>query len=183
MTDDEKTVEGRPLISGYLVGDKEMIAKFQAMPAAVKSALDGEVKALGYALQLRVQRDWLRGPRPQRLGVKTGRLLRSITQGGADSRSRFESTPTTSYAYVGTNVEYGAAWEYGFARRVGAGARGGPRTLMGKALETYIAKHPPGTKQVAARPFLAPALQEMRAEIVERLQRVLVDTAQRTLKA
>jgi hypothetical protein len=54
---------------------------------------------------------------------------------------------------------------------------------MGKALETYIAKHPPGTKQVAARPFLAPALQEMRAEIVERLQRVLVDTAQRTLKA
>jgi phage gpG-like protein len=169
------------MISGYLVGDKAMIARFQAMPAAVKSALDDEVQKLGYALQLRVQRDYLRGPRPTRLGVKTGRLLRSITQGGSDSRSRFESTATTSYAYVGTNVEYGAPWEYGFAKRVGAGARGGPRTLMGKALETYISKHPPGTKQMAARPFLRPALEDMRSQIVERLQRVLSETAQRTL--
>jgi phage gpG-like protein len=150
------------MMTGTIVGDRELVAALNAAGPKVKAAIDAEVQKLGYALQLRVQSDWLRGPRPTRLGVVTGRLLRSITQGAGDSRSRFVSTATTAYAYVGTNVEYGAPWEYGFQRKIGAGSRGGPRTLMGKALQTYIAKHPPGVKNVGARPFLAPALEEFK---------------------
>ncbi len=171
------------MISGYLVGDKELIARFRAMPAAVKDEVDATVVKLGYALQLRVQSQYLRGPRPARLGVKTGRLLRSITQSGGDGRSRFESTATTSFAYVGTNVEYAAGWEYGFARKVGAGARGGPRTLTGRARDTYFAKHPPGIKNVAARAFLAPALADVRQKIVDDLTFALKRGAEKAMKS
>lgn len=170
------------MISGYIVGDRELIAKFEAAGPKIKARIDAEVQKLGFALQLRVQRDYLRGPRPAHLGVVTGRLLRSITQGGADSRSKFVSTPVSAIAIVGTNVEYGAAWEYGFTRKVGAGARGGPRTLTGKSLETYIAKHPPGTKNVPARPFLAPALESFKEQATARLETALFEATRDALK-
>lgn len=171
------------MITGYIIGQRELTAKFQAAGPKIKAAIDAEVQKLGFALQLRVQRDWLRGPRPSKLGVVTGRLLRSITQGsGADTRSRFVSTPTSATAIVGTNVTYGAAWELGFSRKVGAGARGGPRTLTGRARDTYIAKHPPGVKQVAARPFLAPALDGFKAEATARIEKALRDGTAEALK-
>jgi hypothetical protein len=76
---------------------------------------------------------------------------------------------------VGTNVDYGAAWEYGFDLRVGAGARGGPRTLLGAARDAYFAKHPPGVRHVAERSFLRSALREFmpefRAEMQEAVRR------------
>lgn len=170
------------MISGYLVGDRELLAKFDRAGPAIKAEVDLTVQKLGYALQLRVQSNYLRGPRPAKLGVETGRLLRSITQTGGDGRSRFVSTATTATYYVGTNVEYGAPWEYGFIRKVGAGARGGPRTLMGKALESYIAKHPPGSKQVPARPFLAPALADLRQQITDELAAALKRGAEAAFK-
>jgi hypothetical protein len=170
------------MISGYIIGDKEVVARLKAMPDRVKADIDAKVRELGFALQRRVQQGYLRGPRPEHLGVVSGTLLRSITQGDANSRSRFESTPATAFAYVGTNVKYAAGWEYGFERRVGAGARGGPRTLMGRALERYIAKHPPGVKQVAARPFLAPALEGMRTLIVGELESLLQRSLARATK-
>jgi len=154
------------MISGYIIGDKALVARISGAGATVKAEIDQTVQKLGYALQARVQTQKLTG---QVLRVRTGRLRSSIAQGSADSRSRFESTDTTAFAYVGTNVSYGAAWEHGFNRKVGAGARGGPRTITGKALETYIRRHPPGVRAVAARPFLAPALLEMRAQIQNEL--------------
>lgn len=170
------------MISGYLIGDRQLLAKFDRATPAIKAEVDLAVQKLGYALQLRVQSAYLRGPRPTRLGVVTGRLLRSITQTSGDGRSRFVSTPTTATFYVGTNVEYAAGWEYGFTRRVGAGARGGPRTLMGKALESYIAKHPPGSKAVPARPFLAPALADLRQRITDELTAALKRGAEAAFK-
>jgi phage gpG-like protein len=171
------------MISGYLIGDKALVAKIDGAYAKIKtSEIDPTVRKLGYALQLRVQQNYLRGPRPSKLGVVTGRLLRSITQTGGDGRSRFVSTETSAIFYVGTNVEYAAGWEYGFTRKVGAGARGGPKTLTGKARETYFAKHPPGVRAVAARPFLAPALNDMRSLIVDELTAALQRGATEALK-
>lgn len=171
------------MISGYLIGDKRLIAKFSAMPGEIKASIDRTVEALGFAVQAKVQGEYLRGPRPEHLGVRTGRLLGSITQGAPDSRSRFESTATTAFAFVGTNVEYGQFWEYGFTRRTGAGARGGKFTGMGpKALETYFSKHPPGEKNYPARPFLAPGLEAMRQTIVDQISASLSNAATRALK-
>ena len=97
------------MISGVLVGDRELLARLTALPAKAKARVDQTVQALGYELQARVQRDFLTG---QVLKVRTGRLRTSITQGNPDSRSRFESTPIKAVAYVGTNVSYGRTWEY-----------------------------------------------------------------------
>ena len=46
---------------------------------------------------------------------------------------------------------------------MGAGARGGPRTLSGSALESYIAKHPAGVKHFPERSFLRSALKDLEA--------------------
>lgn len=168
------------MISGFIVGDKALVARIAGAGAVVKAEIDATVQKLGYALQARVQTQKLTG---QVLRVRTGRLRSSIAQGAADSRSRFESTDTHAYAFVGTNVSYGAAWEHGFNRRVGAGARGGPRTLSGKALDSYIRRHPPGVRAVAARPFLAPALFEMRATIQTELGAALKRGMEKALRA
>ena len=170
------------MITGYLIGDKALVAKFDAAPGKLKASLDKIVQELGFQLQRHVQRDYLRGPRPTHLGVRTARLIGSITQGAAGSRSRFESTPVSAFAFVGTNVEYGAGWEYGFTRRIGAGARGGPRTLTGKARATYFAKHPPGVKQMGPRPFLTPALADMRQIIIDKISAGLQRSAVEALK-
>jgi phage gpG-like protein len=171
------------MISGYIVGDKQLIARLQAMAPAMKAEVDRTVNLLGLRLEQIVKDQYLRGPRPTRLGILHGRLSSSITRGHVDSRSRFESAATSAVAYVGTNVEYGAAWEHGFSRKVGAGAKGGPRTLSGAALATYIARHPPGVRQEAARPFLAPALAALRPTIKDELAAAVKRGVEAALKS
>lgn len=168
------------MISGYIVGDKALVARIAGAGDVIKAEIDETVQKLGYALQARVQTQMLTG---QVLRVRTGRLRSSIAQNAADSRSRFVSTATSAIAYVGTNVSYGAAWEHGFSRKVGAGARGGPRTISGKALDSYIRRHPPGMRQYAARPFLEPALFQMRAQIQNELGAALKRGMQKALQA
>jgi phage gpG-like protein len=170
------------MISGYIVGDKALIARLSGAGGVVKAEIDATVAKLGFQLQRKVQMNYLTGPRPMHLGVVHDRLRSSIAQGSAETRSRFESTDTTAFAYVGTNVSYGALWEHGFNRKVGAGARGGPRTLSGKALESYIRRHPPGVRPVAARPFLEPALLEMRAQIQTELGAALKRGMEKALR-
>jgi phage gpG-like protein len=168
------------MISGYIVGDKALVARIAGAGAVVKAEIDVTVQKLGYALQARVQTQKLTG---QVLRVRTDRLRGSIAQNAPETRSRFVATDTAAIAYVGTNVSYGAAWEHGFSRKVGAGARGGPRTISGKALDSYIRRHPPGVRHVAARPFLAPALFEMRAQIVTELGAALKRGMEKALRA
>lgn len=158
------------MITATIIGDRELVAHLRALPDVAKRDIDATVQKVGFRLEDIVKRSYLRGPRPQNLGVVTGRLLSSITRGNVDSRSRFESLPTQANYYVGTNVAYGALWENGFTRRVGAGARGGPRTLSGNALARYIAAHPPGEKTIGARPFLKPALRDVRLLFIEQMQ-------------
>ena len=77
--------------------------------------LDGRVrdeagKALARGLQYAVgisQRSFLRGPRPQKLGVVTGRLFGSIT-------SRVDHEADRIVGAIGTNVFYGGFHEFGF---------------------------------------------------------------------
>lgn len=154
------------MITGYIVGDRELIARMQGVPAAMKAEVDRTVDNLTFQLERTVKQQYLTG---QALKVRTDRLRGSITRLAPETRTRVEKGPNFSYGFVGTNVSYGAFWEHGFSRKVGAGARGGPRTLSGQALATYFARHPPGTRAYAARPFLAPALASMREKIVSEL--------------
>ncbi len=156
------------MISGYLIGDKAFLARLGAAPGRMKVEIDATVLKLGYALQARVQTQKLTG---QVLKVRTGRLRSSIAQGGTDSRSRFESTADTAIAYVGTNVSYGVAWERGIAARdiVPIRAKALRFTIGGEILFRKRVRMP----AQAPRPFLEPALREMRPQIVYELGEAL----------
>jgi phage gpG-like protein len=191
------------MITGYLIGDKALIAKFEAMPARVKVDIDATTDKLGNALQIRVDRDYLRGPRPTHLGVASGRLHLSIHTGHPDTRSRFEYTPISSVAFVGSNVEYAARWERGFHGT--EWVKSFTRKLAMKILRTKITKYGKeftrrfsvkGREKgdfttvrgfsrrvnIDARPYLAPALNAMRPTIISEYGAALQRSAVETLK-
>ena len=150
------------MITSWLEGDRQIEARFERIEPSLREHLREVVGNLGYKLETIVKRDYLTG---QVLAVRSGLLRKRIT-------SKLTSTDTTVEASVGPNMEvarYAAAWEFGFDRKVGAGARGGPRTLIGKAKERYMLKHPAGVKHYAARPYMHPAFESMRAEIIEKI--------------
>lgn len=173
------------MITGTIVGDKELIAKLDALPGALKRDVDATVQRLGYALQAKVQNDYLRGPRPTHLGVLTGRLLRSITQGAADSRSRFESTNTTAFAFVGTNVEYAARWEYGGMQKAYTIVPKNAKVLhfMVGGASVFATKVNMPARKLEPRPFLAPALAAMKPQILAELSATLKTTMEAAVKA
>ena len=140
------------MITSSVTGSEAVIVRLNAtLPSGVKKSLEKAITSLSIGLQRQVVRDKLSGGV---LGVKTGTLRRSIDQ-------VVTVDDTSVIGKVSTNVKYGKAWEYGFTRRVGAGARGGPRSLSGAALSRYFEKHPPGSKDYPARSFLRSALKDL----------------------
>lgn len=147
------------MIRAWLLGDKEVIAKLDAFGPNVENSLQRTVSSLAIELQRYVMQNKLSG---QVLNVRTGRLRRTI----------FQRVNNQNYAVtgeVGTGVKYGIYWENGFTRKIGAGARGGPKGLSGNALERYISKHPPGTRDYGPRSFLRTSLDDKRQRILDRL--------------
>lgn len=167
------------MISASLFGDRELVARIAGMADTVKPDIDRTMMRLGFQLQANVQRDYLTG---QVLKVRTGRLRSSITQGAKDSRSHFESTPTSATAVVGTNVSYGKVWEI----------TGRPATtivpIKAKALRFEIGGEVLFRKSVRQpamppRPYLKPALQAFRPFAAQQLQGTLADAARKALKS
>ena len=159
------------MISAALIGDKSLIERLGRVAPAMKKEVDATVMKLGFELQARVQTQKLTG---QVLHVRTGRLKSSITQ-------RFESTAEMATSIVGTNVSYGVMWEKGIAAHDVV-------PVKAKALRFEIGGQIFFRKKVhipaqAARPFLEPALQEMRPQIVDELQKALIRGAQAAMKS
>lgn len=144
------------MITGILVGDQQVVAAINAMPKRLDEELRKGVARAALAVLKQTVGAKLQG---QVLNVQTGRLQRSI------NASPVQQDGKSLFATVGTNVRYGKFWEFGGQRKVGAGARGGPRTIHGDALARYTAKHPPGVKQYPARSFLRTALADMTPKI------------------
>jgi phage gpG-like protein len=169
------------MISGSIIGDRELVKKLGVMPARAKAAIDATVQALGFELEAYVKARKLTG---QVLKVRTGRLRASISQSsaqrGGDSRSRFVSTENSATAIVGTNVIYGAAWEFGSRAHDIV-------PLRAKALRFEIGGQVLFRRRVtkpaqAPRPFLRPSLQEMKPHIIERIEATLRRVAVETIK-
>lgn len=169
------------MISGYLIGDRELVAKLTAIPDAVQRDVARTVDNLGLRLIHNVITQKLSG---QVLKRRTGRLAASIARGGADTRSRFEQTATSATSIVGTNVSYGKTWEYGAhvpayqVRPVKAEAL--HFFVHGKEVFAKVANIP--AHDIKARPYLAPALQEMKPLIIAELTRTLKESAQKVMK-
>lgn len=72
--------------------------------------LDKALNKVSKEVVAEAQRNYLTGPRPQKLGVVTGRLRSSIT-------NRVKKEHGKVIAQVGTNVTYGRLWELGEGNR------------------------------------------------------------------
>jgi phage gpG-like protein len=92
------------MIEGYLIGDKEVIARLEAMPKKVHDSLLRRITRLAASLTHHVKADKLTN---QVLHVRSGNLRTSIHQSITDAAAGI-------VAKVGTNVEYAAKHEYGF---------------------------------------------------------------------
>lgn len=150
-------------VTGQVLGTASVVGHMKSAAMGFSKRVPMTVRALGIELQRRVREVYLLGPRPDKLARKTGRLSRSINE-------KFSEPETHTYqSTVGTNVGYGAAWEKGFDAKVGAYSRGGKPSASDRARAWYEARHPAGTKHYDARPFLIPALNDMRADIRARL--------------
>lgn len=134
-------------------------AKMAGRADALRRALVQKIARLSIEVQTAVKRDKLTG---QVLHVRTGTLRRSVNR-------EVQERPDGVFARVGTSVNYGVGWENGFTRKLGAGARGGPKSLLGIARERYFMKHPPGSRR-EQRQFLRPTLVEFTPHIVSELR-------------
>ncbi|MBX4215810.1 hypothetical protein KW797_02595 [Candidatus Parcubacteria bacterium] len=105
----------------------------------------------------RSKKDYLSGPRPERLGVVSGRLRSSITQDVKEEGEDLEAS-------VGTNVVYGRGWELGFhgTVQVKAHLRVVSKVFGKASAQALISQVRAHTRQVDqdARPFLEPAMRD-----------------------
>jgi phage gpG-like protein len=148
-------------ITGKIVGAANVRLRLLSAGPRVRAAVEREVRRITIDLQRRVKEKKLSG---QVLNVRSGRLRRSINQ-------RVRVLGDSIRGTVGTNVNYGAAWERGFTVP--------ERDIFPKDKKALFwpgARHPvahvhQAERKEAARPFLVPSLDEMRVEIPRRILR------------
>jgi hypothetical protein len=154
------------MVSAEIVGVNRVLSLMESMKAGVLDGLRKEMRRQTIALQSTVVRGYLDGHISATVGLKvgkTGHLHRSIAEKVTESGGHFEGI-------VGTKVNYGVFWETGFDRKVGAGARGGPKSITSAmALAKYHQMHPSGVRHYR-RQFLAPALIERTPAIRQALE-------------
>jgi hypothetical protein len=171
-------------ITGQIIGAERVTMRLLDAPRRVIEGVRTEVERLGLEIQRKVKENKLTGPRPQNLGVKTGRLRRSINLQVTEAANAVKGA-------VGTNVAYARRWELGgnWVENVRAHVR---RNRQQIAAATYTTKK--GTTKISAkgrssgaiavqafsrditvkaRPFLAPVLEEMRNPIRVRLAKAV----------
>ena len=158
-------------LTGKIVGIERVEADFRSAPDRMKARLREAIHKQGVQLQGLVAGPYLHGPRPQRLGVVTGRLTRSINY-------RYTEAGDSLTGSVGTNVKYGAFWELGFMRnddrKAHVRALGKPKRATKKygrrqRIAYVKASQGSGPRFQEPRRFLSPALAERRAEIITAL--------------
>ena len=151
------------MIRFEMVGDNQLVAMLRRMTPALQRELRLSVGNLVLRLQTAVKSGKLSG---QALGVRTGRLRRSIDQRTAASANAVEGC-------VFTNVEYARGHEYGY--RGPASVRGHLRMVkqafgrqMKQPRAVFVRPH---VKQVnlPERSFMRSALREMQGVIEQEL--------------
>lgn len=148
-------------IPGTVIGTEAVVGKLgMVLPGRAVERLRDAVHALGFLLERKVKLEKLSG---QVLGRRSGRLNRSVN-------TRFVDSASSSTASVGTSVSYGRIWEL-------TGSKAFTIVPTNKqALFWPGAAHP--VKSVfhpaqSPRPFLKPALDEMRPTIRATLDRAM----------
>ena len=146
------------MISAGLVGDGAALDRLRALPHAANEGLARAIAKLGIALQNNVQQNKLSG---QVLNTRTGALKSSIDVTTEQSGSGVTAT-------VFTDLDYGAAQEYGFSGTVNVRAslrlikEAFGRPIAGKTISVGAhSRH----MDLPERSFLRSALADLAPEI------------------
>lgn len=151
------------MIKGEVLGGDAVVTRLKTGDSRLREGMSQSIGRLVLTLQRNVKADKLSG---QVLNVRTGRLRRSIN-------SRLENNNTAQPAgFVGTNVSYARAWEYGFDGKVNVRQSLRMQVVaFGKSIEprqVTVQAHS-RTVHMPAKSFLGSALQEMQPEIMREL--------------
>lgn len=159
------------MLSVTLTGDRELIARLDAMPGKLQAALIQKVSYLALKLEAKVKQK-LSG---DVLQVRSGDLRRSIA-------NTVDSTANSviGKVYSSGDVKYAAIHEFGGQTKahVIEAINGKALAFMmgGKQIFVKRVNHP-GSK-IPERSFLRSSLTDMRDEIVEGLHQTVVETLQ-----
>jgi len=148
------------MITVKIIGTPEVIKNLEAKKDKLRMSLADAVEYMANLVKNRSKEVYLRGPRPSRLGVVTGNLYKSIR-----SWKEYDAIKGVLRGKIGTNVWYGKKWE------TGETPPGKPERFKGpavtKALREIYKKMGKGPSK---RPFLKPALMDLKPAILERLK-------------
>lgn len=147
------------MITVDIVGDKQVIAKLDALPGRLHDALLKRVTSLSLQLSATVKQK-LSG---QVLNVRSGNLRRSI-----QSQVANQSTEVSGRVFSDSSVRYAAIHEYGGTTRPHfIEAKPGGVLAFQSGGRTVFARrvNHPGSK-IPARPFMRPTLAEYRDRII-----------------
>ena len=157
------------MITGTVLGDKEVVAHFDAMPAKVHAALLAKTQSLSVKLARYIQEQKLSG---QVLKVRSGNLRRSIAFMTTDS-----ADVITGKAYSSGDVKYAAIHEFGGKTAahdiVPTKAKALAFMMNGKQVFASIVHHPGSV--MPERSFMRSGLADMREEIIEGLRQAALD--------
>jgi phage gpG-like protein len=156
------------VITGYLIGDTELIARMGQMYPNAQRGLLAAVTRLATQLQRHVMQDKLSG---QVLRVRTGTLRRSINQ-------RVEQSGDSTTGTVGTNIKYARAHEYGGAVMVPAHQRR-MTMVFGRPVQERMINVRAHTATYPERSFLRSALKDMEAQIKSGMEKALVEAVKK----
>lgn len=148
------------MISGYVIGDKEVAKRLRSIPDGVRSKLTDSIGRLTLRLQRKVVQEKLSG---QVLNVRTGTLRRSIDQ-------RVATDGNSVSGIVSTNLKYGKAHEYGSKQTVTVKEHLRlVKKAWGKELKSPVwatVKAHTARQNLPERSFLRSALADLQPEII-----------------
>lgn len=150
------------MLNVSLIGDRELIAKLEAMPDKLHAALLRKVTGLTFKLEAKIK-DKLSG---KVLQVRSGKLRRSI-------HSKVDSTPTsvTGMAASSGDVKYAGIHEFGGQTKAhiieAKNAKALAFKMNGKQVFFRRVNHP-GSK-MPERSFMRSSLKDMHDEIVQEM--------------
>jgi phage gpG-like protein len=153
------------MISGYLIGDKEVIARLEKINPTVRGFLQEAINTSSLELIGYIRRSKLSG---NPLHQRSGRLKDSITSKITDSEDLISGI-------VGTNVEYARVHEYGFkgTETVKAHLRtikqAWGRPLRAGAKQINIRSHS-RKANLPERSFLRSSLRDLEGKIKKRME-------------
>lgn len=152
------------MLSVSLDGDEALVSRFRDLPRAVQAALRAKAEALAEALRLHVVQDKLSG---QILQTRSGALRNAIAAEASSDGGRL-----LIRLFARGDVRYAAIQEYGGRTPahdiVPDKAKALAFVIGGRTAFARIVHHPGST--IPARPFMAPALAEMKPQILSELK-------------